>query len=146
MDGRTAPGVTDPEVSHITARTVTPHSRPSSCPGTLRTGERHERLGRNPSHRPRREPRDGDARRRRRDRLRPGVPGPVGVAAPGRPAAYLLLPPPPPPALGRTSFSDAPRPLPWAAPGALIRSQRTTEYAVPAAATRMLYHSRTSAG
>jgi alpha-beta hydrolase superfamily lysophospholipase len=49
-------------------------------------------------------------------------------------------------ALPRTSFYDGPRPLPWAAPGALIRSQRTTEYAVPAAATRMLYHSRTSAG
>src|SRR3954468_18649739 len=106
MDGRTAPGVTDPEVSHITARTVTPDSRPSSCPGTLRTGERHETLGRNPPPRPRREPRDGDARRRRRDRLRPGVPGPVGVAAPGRPAAYLLLRRAAPAAMGRTGRAD----------------------------------------
>jgi hypothetical protein len=46
-------------------------------------------------------------------------------------------------AVPRTAFYDAPAPLPWAPAGALIREQET-DYAVPA--TRILYHSRTSAG
>lgn len=52
-------------------------------------------------------------------------------------------------ALPRTGFYDAPTPLAWAQAGTLIRQQNTTEYRVggkPVAATRILYHSRTSAG
>lgn len=52
-------------------------------------------------------------------------------------------------ALPRTAFYDAPSPLRWAPAGSLIRSEHTTEYHVqgsPTAATRILYHSRTSAG
>lgn len=52
-------------------------------------------------------------------------------------------------ALPRTAFYDAPNPLRWAPAGALIRSERTTGYQVqgrPTAATRILYHSRTSEG
>jgi len=48
-------------------------------------------------------------------------------------------------ALPRTSFYDPPTPLPWAPGGTLIRQQDTTEYAL-GAATRLLYHSRTSDG
>jgi alpha-beta hydrolase superfamily lysophospholipase len=48
-------------------------------------------------------------------------------------------------ALTRTAFYDPPSPLPWAPGGTLIRSQPTTEYTL-GAATRMLYHSRTSDG
>ncbi|MGY4768902.1 lipase family protein [Kribbella sp. CWNU-51] len=47
-------------------------------------------------------------------------------------------------AVPRTAFYDAPVPLPWAPAGAVIREQATADYAVPA--TRILYHSRTSAG
>lgn len=51
--------------------------------------------------------------------------------------------------IARTSFYDAPTPLPWAPAGTLIRSQATDDYstggtALPA--TRILYHSRTSHG
>lgn len=52
-------------------------------------------------------------------------------------------------ALPRTSFYQAPDPLPWGAPGRLIRQQTTSEYRVldnPVTATRILYHSRTSRG
>ncbi|MEV6158453.1 alpha/beta fold hydrolase [Nonomuraea sp. NPDC052129] len=52
-------------------------------------------------------------------------------------------------ALPRTGFYDAPDPLRWAPLGALIRKQETSEYVVegkPVTATRVLYHSRTSAG
>jgi alpha-beta hydrolase superfamily lysophospholipase len=52
-------------------------------------------------------------------------------------------------ALPRTAFYDAPDPLRWARAGSLIRSQHTTEYQVrgsATAATRILYHSRTSDG
>lgn len=48
-------------------------------------------------------------------------------------------------ALPRTSFYDAPTPLPWAPGGTLIRKQETSEYAL-GTATRILYHSRTSTG
>jgi alpha-beta hydrolase superfamily lysophospholipase len=51
--------------------------------------------------------------------------------------------------LPRTAFYDTPRPLRWAPAGTLIRSKRTTDYQVqgtPTAATRILYHSRTSKG
>jgi alpha-beta hydrolase superfamily lysophospholipase len=52
-------------------------------------------------------------------------------------------------ALPRTDFYDVPAPLPWAPAGRLIRSERTSDYRVqgaPVAATRVLYHSRTSRG
>lgn len=52
-------------------------------------------------------------------------------------------------ALPRTDFYDAPDPLRWGPLGALIRKQETSEYVVegkPVTATRVLYHSRTSAG
>lgn len=52
-------------------------------------------------------------------------------------------------ALPRTDFYNAPDPLPTAPAGTLIRQQDTSEYRVagaPVAATRILYHSRTSAG
>lgn len=51
-------------------------------------------------------------------------------------------------ALPRTGFYDPPDPLPWAPPGRLIRAQATADYQplVDAQATRILYHSRTSAG
>jgi alpha-beta hydrolase superfamily lysophospholipase len=52
-------------------------------------------------------------------------------------------------ALPRTDFYDPPNPLRWAPAGALIRQQDTNEYRVggePTTATRILYHSRTSAG
>jgi alpha-beta hydrolase superfamily lysophospholipase len=48
-------------------------------------------------------------------------------------------------ALPRTSFYDPPSPLTWAPGGTLIRSQQTSDYAL-GAATRVLYHSRTSDG
>ncbi|GHJ54691.1 lipase [Nonomuraea sp. TT08I-71] len=48
-------------------------------------------------------------------------------------------------ALPRTSFYDPPSPLPWSPPGTLIRIQQATDYAL-GAATRILYHSRTSSG
>ena len=54
-----------------------------------------------------------------------------------------------PNALPRTDFYDAPTPLRWASAGTLIRQQRTSDYRVDGAsvtATRILYHSRTSAG
>jgi alpha-beta hydrolase superfamily lysophospholipase len=52
-------------------------------------------------------------------------------------------------ALARTAFYQPPDPLPPGTPGQLIRWQTTSEYQVqgsPVAATRILYHSRTSAG
>jgi acetyl esterase/lipase len=52
-------------------------------------------------------------------------------------------------ALPRTSFYQAPDPLPPGAPGRLIRQEITSGYRVqgnPVAATRILYHSRTSTG
>lgn len=52
-------------------------------------------------------------------------------------------------ALPRTDFYEAPNPLPWGAPGRLIRQEITSAYAVqgsPVVATRILYHSRTSTG
>ncbi|MBO0824624.1 MAG: alpha/beta hydrolase, partial [Actinobacteria bacterium] len=52
-------------------------------------------------------------------------------------------------ALPRTDFYQAPDPLPWGAPGQLIRQEITSEYEVqgnPVTATRVLYHSRTSRG
>lgn len=52
-------------------------------------------------------------------------------------------------ALPRTGFYQAPDPLPWGAPGQLIRQEVTSEYEVqgnPVTATRILYHSRTSTG
>lgn len=52
-------------------------------------------------------------------------------------------------ALPRSAFYDAPTPLPWAAAGSVIRTQRTDEYVVNGVrvtGTRVLYHSRTSAG
>ncbi|RJL35874.1 alpha/beta hydrolase family protein [Bailinhaonella thermotolerans] len=52
-------------------------------------------------------------------------------------------------ALPRTSFYDAPDPLPWAPAGTLIREQATDDYATggrPLPATRVLYHSRDAHG
>jgi pimeloyl-ACP methyl ester carboxylesterase len=52
-------------------------------------------------------------------------------------------------ALPRTSFYQAPYPLPFAPPGTLIRQQTTSVYRVgnqAVTATRILYHSRTSGG
>ena len=52
-------------------------------------------------------------------------------------------------ALPRTDFYQPPDPLPWGAAGRLIRQQVTSEYRVDGnavTATRILYHSRTSAG
>lgn len=52
-------------------------------------------------------------------------------------------------ALPRTDFYQAPNPLPWGAPGQFIRQEVTSAYEVqgsPVRATRILYHSRTSAG
>src|SRR5581483_1346673 len=52
-------------------------------------------------------------------------------------------------ALPRTGFYQPPDPLPWGAPGQLIREQLTSDYRVqgsPVTATRILYHSRTAAG
>ena len=52
-------------------------------------------------------------------------------------------------ALPRTDFYDPPRPVRWAPAGSLIREQVTSDYQVegsPVTATRLLYHSRTSAG
>ncbi|MEV6969780.1 alpha/beta fold hydrolase [Hamadaea sp. NPDC051192] len=48
-------------------------------------------------------------------------------------------------ALPRTSFYDPPSPLTWAPGGTVIRTEQTAEYAI-GAATRVLYHSRTSGG
>jgi alpha-beta hydrolase superfamily lysophospholipase len=48
-------------------------------------------------------------------------------------------------ALPRTDFYDPPNPLRWEPAGTLIRQQATADYAV-GPATRILYHSRTSAG
>ncbi|HEU4946381.1 MAG TPA: lipase family protein [Kribbella sp.] len=51
-------------------------------------------------------------------------------------------------ALPRTSFYDAPQPLPWRPAGTLIRAETAGDYreTVPATATRILYHSRTAGG
>ncbi len=52
-------------------------------------------------------------------------------------------------ALPRTAFYDAPNPLRWGVAGALIRHENVSDYRVgdrPITATRILYHSRTSAG
>ena len=48
-------------------------------------------------------------------------------------------------AVPRTSFYDAPAPLPWAPPGSVIRQQVTSDYTA-GPATRIMYHSRTSTG
>jgi acetyl esterase/lipase len=52
-------------------------------------------------------------------------------------------------ALPRGNFYQPPDPLPWGAPGRLIRQEVTSEYRVDGSAvtaTRILYHSRTSTG